>query len=36
MVACWSISEKKYPQKSQGTAGLEPATVVAKLPVLVK
>jgi hypothetical protein len=26
MVASWSISEEKYPQKNQGTAGLEPAT----------
>jgi hypothetical protein len=26
MVASWSISEEKYPQKKQGTAGLEPAT----------
>jgi hypothetical protein len=26
VVASWSISEEKYPQKNQGTAGLEPAT----------
>jgi hypothetical protein len=26
MVASWSISEEKHPQKNQGTAGLEPAT----------
>jgi hypothetical protein len=26
MVASWSISEEKYPQKNQGTAGFEPAT----------
>jgi hypothetical protein len=26
MVASWSISEEKYPQKNQGTAGLGPAT----------
>jgi hypothetical protein len=26
MVASWSISEEKYPQKNQGTVGLEPAT----------
>jgi hypothetical protein len=26
MVAFWRISEEKYPQKNQGTAGLEPAT----------
>jgi hypothetical protein len=26
MVASWRISEEKYPQKNQGTAGLEPAT----------
>jgi hypothetical protein len=26
MVASWSISEEKCPQKNQGTAGLEPAT----------
>jgi hypothetical protein len=27
MVA-WSISEEEYPQKKQGTAGLEPATFI--------
>jgi hypothetical protein len=26
MVASWSISVEKYPQKNQGTTGLEPAT----------
>jgi hypothetical protein len=25
LVASWRISEEKYPQKNQGTAGLEPA-----------
>jgi hypothetical protein len=26
MIASWSISEEKYPQKNQGIAGLEPVT----------
>jgi hypothetical protein len=26
MVVSWRISEEKYPQKNQGTTGLEPAT----------